>query len=135
MSTYISIDDFACNLLYLCYYSINNSRKWRITTIMISLISPSKAQAKLAAHTRARRLSMELTQEGLAERSGVPLATLRKFEQKGSISMESFLKLLMVIGGLEEIIDVLKPSKPVFKSIDEVLKDTDNTSRKRGRKK
>ncbi|MFP5080240.1 hypothetical protein [Pedobacter sp. JCM 36344] len=30
---------------------------------------------------------MELTQEGLAERSGVSLATLRKFEQKGVISI------------------------------------------------
>jgi len=102
---------------------------------MLSLISPSKAQMKIAGNIRARRLSMELTQEGLAERSGVPLATLRKFEQKGSISLESFLKLLMVIGGMEEIINVLKPSKPIFTSIDDVLKDTDNTSRKRGRKK
>ena len=53
---------------------------------MISLISLSKAQLKIADSIRARRLSMELTQEGLAERSGVPLATLRKFEQKGAIS-------------------------------------------------
>ncbi|WP_069660259.1 helix-turn-helix domain-containing protein [Arcticibacter eurypsychrophilus] len=102
---------------------------------MISLISLSKAQLKLADHIRARRLSMELTQEGLAERSGVPLATLRKFEQKGAISIGSFLKLLMVTGGIEEIIEVLKPSKPNFTSIDEVLKDTDTISRKRGRKK
>lgn len=77
---------------------------------------------------------MELTQEGLAERSGVPLATLRKFEQKGSISIESFLKLLMVLGGTEEIIESLKPDKPVFASIDDVLKKTDKTLRKRGRK-
>jgi len=102
---------------------------------MISLISTSKAQQKLAENIRNRRLSMELTQEGLAERSGVPLATLRKFEQKGSISLESFLKLLMVIGGLEETINVLKPSKPNFTSIDEVLKDTNSINRKRGRKK
>ncbi|WP_069661332.1 helix-turn-helix domain-containing protein [Arcticibacter eurypsychrophilus] len=102
---------------------------------MISLISPSKAQLKIADSIRARRLSMELTQEGLAERSGVPLATLRKFEQKGAISIGSFLKLLMVTGGIEEIIEVLKPSKPNFTSIDEVLKDTDTISRKRGRKK
>jgi transcriptional regulator with XRE-family HTH domain len=102
---------------------------------MISLISASKAQVKIAENVRARRLSMELTQEGLAERSGVPLATLRKFEQKGSISLESFLKLLVVIGGIEEIINALKPSKPVFKSIDDVLKDTDAIARKRGRKK
>ena len=78
---------------------------------------------------------MELTQEGLAERSGVPLATLRKFEQKGAISLQSLLKLLMVVGGLEEIIDVLKPPKPNFTSIDEVLKDRNSISRKRGRKK
>jgi transcriptional regulator with XRE-family HTH domain len=102
---------------------------------MISFISPAKAQMKLAENIRARRLSLELTQEGLAARSGVPLATLRKFEQKGSISLESFLKVLMVVGGLEELIDLLKPAKPVFKSIDEVLNDKDAISRKRGRKK
>jgi len=102
---------------------------------MLSLISPSKAQIKIAENTRARRLFMELTQEGLAERSGVSLATLRKFEQKGSISLESFLKLLMVVGGLEEMVDVLKPSKQIYMSIDDVLKNTDGISRKRGRKK
>lgn len=102
---------------------------------MISLISPSNAQLKIAENIRARRLSMELIQEGLAERSGVPLPTLRKFEQKGAISLESFLKILMVVGEVEELINILKPSKPVFNSIDDVLKGTDGVSRKRGRKK
>jgi len=102
---------------------------------MLSLISTFRAQIKIASHIRGRRLSLELTQEGLAERSGVPLATLRKFEQKGSISLESLLKLLLVVGGMEEMIEVLKPSKPVFASIDEVLKDTNSTPRKRGSKK
>ena len=102
---------------------------------MISLISPSKAQLKVADNVRARRLAMELTQEGLAERSGVPLPTLRKFEQKGSISLESFFKLLMVVGGIDEMVNALKPSKPNFNSIDDVLKDSDSNSRKRGRRK
>jgi transcriptional regulator with XRE-family HTH domain len=78
---------------------------------------------------------MELTQEGLAERSGVSLSTLRKFEQKGSISLESFLKLLSVIGGLEEIVNALKPNNPNFKSIDEVLETEEEITKKRGRKK
>lgn len=102
---------------------------------MLSLISASKAQLKIAENIRARRLSMELTQEGLAERSGVPLPTLRKFEQKGAISLESFLKLLMVVGEVEELLNILKPSKPTFNSIDDVLKDMDSVSRKRGWKK
>lgn len=49
--------------------------------------------------------------------------------------MESFLKLLMVIGGIEDIIDVLKPPTVNFTSINEVLKSTDTKPRKRGPKK
>jgi len=95
------------------------------------------AQLKIAEQIRAKRLEMNLTQEGLAERSGVALPTLRKFEQKGMISLESFVKLLLVVGGIETIIEALQPSKTVFASIDDVLKDNNTTYniRKRGRKK
>lgn len=102
---------------------------------MISLVSSSRAQQKIAESVRERRLLMDLTQEGLAERSGVPLATLRKFEQKGVISLESLLKLLMVVGGMEGIVSALKPMKPKFTSIDEVLDTRNEVVRKRGRKK
>ncbi|KGE14183.1 helix-turn-helix domain-containing protein [Sphingobacterium deserti] len=104
---------------------------------MVLFISPSKAQLKIAEQIRAKRLAMNLTQEGLAERSGVALPTLRKFEQKGLISLESFVKLLMVVGGVEAIIEALQPSKAVFASIDDVLKDENTTyhTRKRARKK
>ena len=98
-------------------------------------ISSSKAQKKIAENVRERRLQMDLTQEGLAERSGVPLSTLRKFEQKGNISLESFLKLLSVIGGLEEVINALKPNIPNFKSIDDVLKTEAEIIKIRSRKK
>ena len=64
---------------------------------MVSLITPAKAQKRIAEQARARRLQMELTQEGLAERSGVALPTLRKFERTGTLSLESFLKLQMVL--------------------------------------
>ncbi len=98
-------------------------------------ISLSKAQKTLAQNVRERRLHTDLTQEGLAERSGVALSTLRKFEQTGIISLESFLKILSIVGGLEEVIEVLKPNKPVFKSIDEVLNNDEKTIKKRGSKK
>ena len=99
-------------------------------------ISPAKAQKKLAQSIRDRRLVLELTQEGLAERSGVALSTLRKYEQKGIISLDSFLKLLSVVGGLEELINNLEPNKATFKTIDDVLKvDNNVVTRQRGRKK
>ena len=102
---------------------------------MISLISPFKAQVKLAEIVWEKRLAQDLTKEGLAERSGVPLATLRKFEQKGLISLESFLKLVWVLGSLEEMITSLKPTNPSYKSIEEVLDEPLKKNRKRGKKK
>jgi len=88
---------------------------------MISLITVSKAQKKLAGNVRSQRLNLGFTQEGLAERSGVRLPTLRKFEQKGLISLESFLKLLMTLGVLEVMVNASEPQSASFESIDEVL--------------
>lgn len=102
---------------------------------MVSLISTSKAQQKIAESLRERRLLLELTQENLAARAGVALSTLRKFEQKGTISLESFLKLLLIVGSLEALIEVLKPAKPAFSSIEDVLNNKNSHQRKRGRKK
>lgn len=102
---------------------------------MISLITPAKAQKKLAEQARTRRLQMELTQEGLAERSGVALPTLRKFERTGLLSLESFLKLHMVLGGLEDILKATQPKETIFSSIDDVLEENTPSTRQRGRRK
>ncbi len=99
------------------------------------LITPSKTQKKLAENTRRQRLEMDLTQEGLAKRSGVPLPTLRQFEQKYSISLQSFLKLQMVLGGLDNILKATEVTKSEFASIDEVLKADSAPTRKRGKRK
>nr|WP_324292818.1 helix-turn-helix transcriptional regulator [uncultured Cohaesibacter sp.] len=102
---------------------------------MISLVAASKARSKLRDNVRARRLGMNLTQAGLADRSGVPLPTLRKFEQTGSISLEAFLKLLMVVGGIEEVIEATENPPEEFTSIDDVLKPEPGLKRQRGRLK
>ena len=99
---------------------------------MLSLVSPSEAQKKLSEHVRAQRLDLQLTQHGLALRSGVALPTLRKFEQQGLISLEGFLKLQMVLGGLDKIVQATKPEPRPFRSIDDVLKDYSKPVRKRG---
>ena len=101
---------------------------------MISFISPSKAQRTIAENMRGRRLQLELTQEGLAERSGVPLATLRKFEQQGVISFESFLKLLMVLGMLDAMVKATEVPQTPFASIDQVIALNAIPKRKRGRR-
>lgn len=98
----------------------------------ISFITPSKAQRIITENVRERRLQLDLTQEGLAQRSGVPLPTLRRFEQQGLISLESFLKLLMVLGNLEEVVKATTIKQEPFSSIDEVLSTDTTPKRKRG---
>ncbi|CAD5253943.1 MULTISPECIES: helix-turn-helix domain-containing protein [unclassified Imperialibacter] len=99
------------------------------------LISIPKAQQKLAANIKALRLAQGLTQEGLAERADLSLPTLRKFEQKGVLSLLSFIKLCMALGCLEKILEATTSSQPPFSSIDDVLKGQKATTPKRGWKK
>jgi transcriptional regulator with XRE-family HTH domain len=92
-----------------------------IIATMMLLPTPAKAQVKLAENLRERRLDMGFTQAGLAVRSGVALATLRKFERTGAASIGTLLKLLAVVGGLEEVIEATAPVPREFSSIDEVI--------------
>ena len=102
---------------------------------MLLFTTVAKTQEKIAENARSQRLAMGLTQQGLAERSGVALPTLRKFEQKGLISLEAFLNLQMVLGGLENIIKSIEPNTSAFSSIDEVLEANKKPTRKRGNRK
>lgn len=102
---------------------------------MLSLINPTEAKRRLADQSRQQRLSAGLTQAGLAARAGVSLATLRKFEQTGVISLESFLKIQMVLGTLESIVDAVAPKQSEFATLDEVLTKEAPKRRKRGWRK
>ena len=99
---------------------------------MIALLTATKAQEKLAKNVQARRLAIGLTQAGLAARSGVPLGTLRKFERTGAASIETLFKLLMVVGGLDLMVDASAPEQAEFTSIDEVLEADRKPPRKHG---
>ncbi len=102
---------------------------------MVSLITTNRAMEKVARNVRAHRLLRDLTQAGLADRADVPIATLKKFERTGRISLESFLKLEMALGNLDLIVEATKPKEPEFASIDEVLKTDAEPKRKRGTRK
>lgn len=95
-------------------------------------MTPAKAKRKLADNMRERRLVMNLTQAGLSKRSGVALATLRKFEQSGAVSVDNLFKLMLVVGGLDDLIKASEPNPSNFSSIDDVLSGQESPKRKRG---
>lgn len=84
---------------------------------------------ELAKRAKGRRLSLDLTLEGLARRSGVALGTLKKFERTGNISLVSFIRLSVALNddaALERLL--LEPEYDTLEDVLEVKK-----KRKRGR--
>lgn len=102
---------------------------------MITLLTPRRAVEKLGSNLQQRRLAMGITQAGLSARSGVPLGTLRKFEQTGSASTDALMKLMIAVGVAETVIKATEPDTMNFASIDEVLGAEPKPTRKRGWRK
>lgn len=97
----------------------------------IAFTSPQETTLDLARRAQTKRLSLNLSQKSLSERSGVSFGVLKKFERTGKISLESLLKIALALGSIDEFKDLFKlPSPEFFPSLDELLKDK---SRKRGR--
>ena len=97
--------------------------------------TPEEALRRLAEHARERRLQLAMTRQELAERSGVPFATLRKFEQTGRIALASYLKLQLVLGGLDAVLAAARPPEAEYRSIDEVVRANRRPpARRRGRR-
>ena len=102
---------------------------------MTLLLTVAAAQENLRKQVKSIRLNQGLTQKGLSKRAGVPLPTLQKYEQKGVISLEAFLKILIVLGSLEKLVHSLNDSNEDFQSIEEILKTPMRTPRKYGWRK
>lgn len=96
------------------------------------MITPSEMGLHIAKQAQAKRLSFNFSQQTLAERANVSYGVLKKFERTGKISMESLLKIALVLGTLEKFNDLFSPKSPEeFRSLDELMKQ--DTTRKRGR--
>ncbi|HJK86193.1 MAG TPA: helix-turn-helix transcriptional regulator [Candidatus Megaira endosymbiont of Nemacystus decipiens] len=99
---------------------------------MISIKSPFEMAREIAKKAQEKRLKLNLSQQTLSQKSGVSYGTLKKFEQKGQISLESLLKIAVTLGELDTFEHLFtKGDNSYAKSLDELL---DDTSRKRGRK-
>lgn len=99
--------------------------------VTFNISSPSDIALQIAARVKARRLELDLTQEGLAARSGVKFATYRRFEQTGEISLRGLLQVGFALNALSEF-DALFAQKQ-YQSLDDVLNEQ-SVIRKRGKK-
>lgn len=95
--------------------------------------SPSDVLLGVRDRFRRRRLAMNLTQAGLAKRSGVTLGSLKRFETTGLIAFDSLLQLALVLDGLGDFDKLAADddSSLAGRSLDDIL--ASNHPRKKGR--
>jgi transcriptional regulator with XRE-family HTH domain len=99
--------------------------------ISIKMKMPKEVSKEIAARLRAKRLSLDLSQQTLSDRSGVSYGVLKKFEGRGQISLESLLKLALALDALSDFEHLFSPSKAeALTSLEDLMQDT---PRKRGR--
>lgn len=72
----------------------------------IMLKTPTEVMKELGMKARAKRLTQNLSQSGMAARSGVSLGSLKRFEATGQISLESLLKIAMSLNCMRDFEEV-----------------------------
>lgn len=65
-----------------------------------NLKSPKELRQEIAAKAKERRLACNISQRELAERSGVSLGSIKRFESSGLVSLSSLLEIALVLGSL-----------------------------------
>ena len=99
---------------------------------MISIKSPFEVAKEIAKKAQGKRLKLNFSQKTLSEKSGVSYGTLKKFEQKGQISLASLLKIALALGEMDTFERLFtKGDDALPLSLDELLGEH---MRKRGRK-
>jgi transcriptional regulator with XRE-family HTH domain len=96
-----------------------------------SLATPEQISQTLAARIKELRLARGWKQATLAQRSGVSLASLRRFEESGRVSLQHLLALAFALNRLDDF-DALFQA-PRASSIAELEAAEKRPTRKRGR--
>lgn len=100
--------------------------------LAVGMSNPGEIARQIAARVRERRLELDLTQEGMAARSGVKFATYRRFEQTGEISLKGLLQIGFALNVLSDF-DALFSHRQ-YQSLSDVLNEQNVVRKRRGKK-
>ncbi len=81
--------------------------------------TPNDIAKELVEKIKQHRKKLKISQAQLASKSGVSLGSIKRFESKYEISLNSFLKILIALN-LEQDLENLFTQKS-YNSIDEVI--------------
>jgi transcriptional regulator with XRE-family HTH domain len=104
------------------------------TDNLYSLHTPKDIQKQMASDLKRVRLETKgWKRDTLAEKSGVPSSTIKRFESTGEISLRQVLMLAHALDMLDRFTDILTTDIEGM-SMDNYIKKSENKSRSRGKK-
>ena len=74
--------------------------------IDFNLMSPIDVMISVAQRAKALRLEQNITQQALADKVGIAVGTVKRFEKSGEIQFNHLLRIALVLGRLEEFFDI-----------------------------
>ena len=88
---------------------------------MISLYQKTwkEINNEVASNVQKLRKRKKISQKELAERSGVSLGSIKRFEQTGEISLQSLTKIALALRAEDELESLFTSAN--FESIEEIL--------------
>lgn len=87
----------------------------------------------LAEDFRKRRVEKNLTRQQLAEKSGVAVSNIVRFEQKGLISLNNLIGIAMTMGYTSEVKNLF--AEPKYSTMEELMQIRENRGKTRAHKK
>ena len=90
--------------------------------LAINISTPKSIMQNLKDNFKQKRLSLNLTQEGLSNKSGVSLGSIKRFESSGEISFESLLKIALVLNCLDDFKNIANEKDEQYESMEDLLK-------------
>lgn len=99
-----------------------------VIMIPVNILPPEIILRRLGSRARERRLEENLSRKTLAAKAGLSEATIKHFELKGRIGVESLLALAIALGCADDFDELFKP--PPVRSITDVRQ----RKRERGRR-
>ena len=96
---------------------------------MHHLKSPMELADDISNRAKRKRIHLNLTQQELSKRSGVSFGSVKRFEQKGEISLKHLLQIAIVLRAAGEFESLFKEQR--YQSIDDVIQENSKKERKR----
>lgn len=87
---------------------------------------------KMANDFRARRIEKNLTREQVADKSGVAVSNIIRFEQKGLISLKNLIGIAVALEYTSEIKTIFE--QPKYSTMEELSQIRRNTGKKKAHK-